>query len=173
MDLCERELLFLDIFLKYKKNYDYIMNKSLKYEILLTEYNLIPKITKIKVYKKYNSKEYNFLPIGYIDKNKFTWINGMNKIFYDHFIKYKFNKMYMTKELVNYLFNDKIFLNSKYKYIIPYIISFTNPLYNIIEFIDTDNIKFFGLINLNIKYNVTHEKKFLNILDEMNCILGF
>jgi hypothetical protein len=170
MDLCDRELLFLDIFLKYKKNYDYVMNKSLKYEILLTKYNLISKITKIEVYQKYNSKEYNFIPIGYIDRNKFTWINGMNKIFYDHFIKYKFNKLYMTKELVNYLFNDEIFLNSKYKYIIPYIISFTNPSYNVIEFIDINNVKFFCLINLKIKDHVKYEKKFLNILKEMNCI---
>jgi hypothetical protein len=173
MDLCNRELLFLDIFLKYKKNYDYVMNKSLQYEILLTKYNLISKISKIEVYKKYNSKEYNFLPIGYIDKNKFMWINGMNKIFYDHFIKYKFNKMYMTKELVNYLFNDEIFLNSKYKYIIPYIISFTNPSYNVIEFIDTNNVKFFCLINLNIKDDLKYEKKFLNILKKMNCISIF
>jgi len=148
MDLCDRELLFLDIFLKYKKNYDYVMNKSLKYDILLTKYNLISKITKIEVRQKNNSKEYNFLPIGYIDKNKFIWINGMNKIFYDHFIKYKFNKIIMTKELVNYLFNDEIFLNSKYKYIIPYIISFTNPSYNVIEFTDINNIKFFCLIDL-------------------------
>jgi hypothetical protein len=101
------------------------------------------------------------------------WINGMNKIFYDHFIKYKFNKMYMTKELVNYLFNDEIFLNSKYKYIIPYIISFTNPSYNVIEFIDTNNVKFFCLINLNIKDDLKYEKKFLNILKKMNCISIF
>ena len=173
MDLYGKELQFLDIFLKYKKNYDYIMNKSLKYEILLTKYNLISKITKIEVYQKYISKEYNFLPIGYIDKNKFSWINGMNKIFYDHFIKYNFNKRYATDSLINYLFNDIVLLNNIYKYIIPYIISFTNPRYNVIEFIDINNVKFFGLIDLKLKDNINYQKKFLNILKKKDliCIL--
>jgi hypothetical protein len=160
------ELFFLNLFLKYKKNYDYIKNKSHKYKIFLKKDNIIPYITKVKVLDKYSLKEYNFIPLGYINKNKFIWIDGMNKIFENHFLKYNFNKLYLTDKLQNYLFNDNVTLLNKHKYIIPYIISFTNPAYNVVEFNDKNNVKFFGLIDLNIDDNdIEYHNNFLKILD--------
>lgn len=170
MNLNNKELLFLDIFLKYKKNYDYIINKSLKYKIFFKKDDVFHKMAKIQVSHKSVLKEYNFIPIGYINKNNFVWINGMNKLFYDHFIVYPFNKKYLTKKLIKYLFNNEIDLEDKYKYIIPYIISFTNPAYNVIEFVDPDNVKFFALIDLKIIDNFTYQEKFLKNLKEKDLL---
>mgnify|MGYP000592338678 FL=1 len=85
--------------------------------------------------------------LGFLIKNSFTWINVINEVFYEHFSKYDLEK-YISDDLISYLFKNKVNLHRKYRYIIPYLISITNTMYNITEYRDDNNNRFFGLIKL-------------------------
>jgi hypothetical protein len=167
MNLDSNELLFLYIFLQYKFNYDYIKNRLNKFKFYLSNTNLIPDITKIKVLKNNSIKEHNFIPIGYIKKYKFIWYKNMNNIFKKHFINYEFNNIHIKDNLVKYLFNSEVILLSRFRYIIPYIISFTNSNYNVVEFIDSNDNILYALVDTNIEKDCYYENRFMNILNHI------
>ena len=159
------DIKFLNEVKKYKTFYTYVLNKSHRYRFILRKKNLKNKITKI--ISRFNNRHityYDFIPLGYLVGNNFTWINDMNIFFYKHFSKYDLEKC-ISDDLSRYLFSsDKINLSKKYRYVIPYLIAIATPAFNVIEFRDNNNDIFFGLVKLNIKDNFNYDN-FINSLE--------
>ena len=164
MTSLNKDINFLDTVKTYKKCYTNVLLKSHLYKFLLRKENIKPKISKIRVKNNNHITYHDFIPIGFLIKNDFKWINGLNELFYEHFLKCDLEK-YISQDLINYLFNNNsINLSKKYRYVIPYLIAITNPAFNIIEYRDDKNHRFFGLVKLNIKDNFDYDK-FIGRLD--------
>jgi hypothetical protein len=163
MELSYKEKIFLDTFLKYKNNYDFMKYKLSKYKLYVKSFNLDYEISKIKI-KKNNQIIYrDFVPFGILINNYFNWMPGINDVFYDHFKKYNFDEEFASLSLINYLFNNnEIYLQRKYRKIILYIMSFTNAAFKVVEFKGINGNILFGLIRLNVSENKELNSKFMD-----------
>jgi hypothetical protein len=164
MTSLDKDIKFLNAVKTYKKYHKNVLLASHRYKFLLRQKNIKPKITQIMIKFNNHITYHKFIPLGFLVKNSFTWINGINEVFYEHFSKCDLEK-YISDDLISYLFKNKVNLHKKYRYIIPYLISITNPMYNITEYRDDNNNRFFGLVKLNINDNFNYDR-FIERLEE-------
>lgn len=140
-----------NLLISYRNRYNYIMTKSvIKYKFFLKETHLKFNFTKIKAFNKETKtyEKYTFIPIGYHKNNKFIWRGSMNDIILNKLKNMQFMNSISLK-LINKIFAKKCKFSNRYKKIIPYIVSISNPKFNLIQFTN-NNIMFYSLINLNI-----------------------
>lgn len=93
-------------------------------------------------------KSCEFLIYGYIENNIFHWIKNFNKIFLNIIKEIKiFNEKYTQ---YSYFFNKTTIKlkNTNFYHIIPYIVYYINPLFEVIQFEDVNKTKMFGLYKI-------------------------
>ena len=145
---------YLNNILSYKNHYDYVSRTSSKYKIYLNRNNIVDDVSSVVILNKDTKikNTHTFIPFGYLSNNKFIWKNGANSFFLDHLNRTNVSRNIGSRTLLTKLFKKKVkFNNWTYKYVIPYLISITNPKFNVIQFNNqSSGIIFFALINLNI-----------------------
>ncbi len=162
MELNNKEKKFCDIVYKYRKYYEKVYIESLKYQIDVQVDNIKKPISKVKVHGPNGNFTTDFILLGLSNKNTFIWRNSINKIFYDQIKKYNWiTNGYVSKKFLDYFFTKNRFeLLAKYKDLIIYIISITNPNYNLIKFTSENNISIYALVKLGIQDKFEYKKEF-------------
>jgi hypothetical protein len=167
--------LFFNSILQIKQFYDIIQNKSLKFNITITEEIIFNNPKSVIEIKKNDttSKKYKFYPIGICKPHEslfhFQWFNGINEIQYEHIQLFEDGNLYncINKDVLDYLFTESVLLTDKNKNSIPYLLSIINPKFNVIEFKEPGtNISLYAFINLKIKNNL--KKHYFDLLKKLN-----
>jgi hypothetical protein len=143
--------IILERILLHKNNYNAIYRDSLKYKFFLESDHIDIDKNTIEVLNNENGtiSEHKIIPIGYHKKNKFIWNINTRDIIEDHIYQTDFPINIISTRLRSKIFSKKCrFTKIKYKNIIPYLVSITNPLFNVIHF-DNDEkcIRYYFLIS--------------------------
>jgi hypothetical protein len=141
----------LNRILLHKNRYNEIYRNSLNYKFFLESDHILNNKNTIEALKNKNGiiSTHIIIPIGYHKKNKFIWHTDMNHIMEDHIYETNFPINIISRRLRTKIFSKKCkFTKIKYKNIIPYLASITNPIFNVIHFNnDEKSIKYYFLIS--------------------------
>lgn len=142
---------FFDFVNTYKPYYELIMERSLNYELDISEENFTNETIIVKINGQ--NKKLFFCPIFLVDNLKIEWISNYRKLLYSHLLKFlNYHELdnYVSLDTLKLLFNSKkIEFEKKYIEVLPLLIAFTNPAFNLIRF-RCNNITLYCLINLDI-----------------------
>jgi hypothetical protein len=103
---------------------------------------------------------------------QFKWFdNYIKDLIYEHINRHLFvEDNYVSRNSLDYYFEDIVQLNDENRNIIPYLISITNPNFNLIKFRINQNINyhFYCMIDLGIKDNYNYQRNFIDKLHDSN-----
>jgi hypothetical protein len=172
MTSIDRNQLFFNTILDYQPFYDEIMHKSYEYDIQLTSDHFTNNLPRVNVVGLNKTKRCTFIPIGSKFPTplgyQFEWYNdNVKDLIQEHVNRYCFiENNYVTRNSINYYFEDNVQLNIENRNIIPYLVSITNPNFNVIRFQLNNGIEynFYCMINIGIKDNFDYQHDFLDRL---------
>jgi hypothetical protein len=138
---------FFNAIRDYQPFFDNIVNQSLQYNIQLTpEHILENNLNKITVITPNKMRRCNYIPIGFEEQvsengHHFKWHNfNVRDLIRDHINDYLFvENNYVSRNSLNYYFENIVQLNNENKNILPYLISITHPKFNIMQFTDNNS----------------------------------
>jgi len=142
---------FFDIVLAFKDKFEKVITDSLRYKLHINEETA--KTGKIIATKNGKETEHSIIIFGRYDRNKevFEYLIPSN-IIREHMEKQQFDKIVGNSGISNKLFNDKVKIEKKYHYVIPYLISIYNPLFSLVRFTTENNkVDLYALIDLKLK----------------------
>jgi len=173
-----RNKLFFDTILEYEPFYEEMIQRSLEYNIQLTaeHFNNLQNITVVGLN---TTRSCMFIPVGTTNETNlgyhFNWYNQNTKdLIYDHINRYNFiENNHVTRNSLDYYFEDTVQLNDENRNIIPYLISITNPSFNLIRFRinQNRNCHFYCMIDLGIQDNYDYEHDFADKLNTFANIM--
>ena len=168
---------FFNAIRDYQPFFNNIMNRSLEYNIQLMPEHVQPNnLRKITVITPNKMRRCNFIPIGFEEQvsengRHFKWHNfEVRDLIKEHINSYLFvEHNYVSRNSLNYYFEDCVQLNYQNKNILPYLISITHPKFNIIRFTDNDSsYYYYCMIEIGIKNNFEYQRDFLDKINEIN-----
>jgi len=143
--------IILQRILSHKNNYNVIYRNSLKYKFFLESDHIHNHKNTIELLNNENGiiSTHKIIPIGYHKKNKFIWNTNMNYIMEDHIYQTNLPINIISQRLRAKIFSKKCkFTKITYKNIIPYLVSITNPIFNVIHFDNNEkSIRYYFLIS--------------------------
>lgn len=165
--------LFFDTILEYEPFYEKMIYKSFEYSIQLTAEHFDNNLQNIIAIGPNKTKTCTFIPLGNINETnlgyQFKWFNDYVKdLIHNHINRHLFvEDNYVTRNSLDYYFEDIVQLNEENRNIIPYLISITNPSFNLIRFCvnQNRNCHFYCMIDLGIKDNYDYEQDFIDKLN--------
>jgi len=157
---------FYNAVLGYKPFYERTMDLSLKYDIQLRQEHINNIEHRINVTNKKKSKDYTFIPVGTSTQTKFTWNNSsIKQLILEHINGYNFltQNFISFNDLNEYFQDDVIQINDEKKAFLIYLMSITNPAFNLIKFSSPDNsVDFYAMIDLKINDHFDYQRDFLD-----------
>ncbi len=157
---------FCKVIYDYEKNYEKMYVKSLDYKIKLTKNNVSNILSNVQVVKGGKKKDVQFILVGLLKDDIFTWSSNANELMYKHLKKYSWVKnKFVSKKFLDYFFQNRFTILKKYPELLTYILSIANPAFNLIKF-TTDSesgeeISIYGFVKLGINDNYDYEKDFV------------
>ncbi len=142
----------------YEKLYEDMYNKSLKYQINLKKENLEQEISDVEIIDS-NKKKFNvqFIPIGYIEGDTFTWVENVKEAAYINVEKHKWiENGFVSKKFLDYFFQDKFIINKDCPDLITYILSLTNPTFKVLKFTSSNGVVLYAFVKLEIENDVLY-----------------
>jgi hypothetical protein len=143
--------IILQRILSHKNNYNVIYRNSLKYKFFLESDHIDIDKNTIEVLNNVNNviNTHKIIPIGYHKKNKFIWNINTYNIIENHIYQTNFPINIMSTKLRTKIFSKTCkFSKIEYRNIIPYLVSITNPIFNVIHFDNNEkSIRYYFLIS--------------------------
>jgi len=165
----------------YRDTFEYIITQSLDYKIEFTPINHSLSETNVNYFKKGNFPNLNgnMHIVGFLDGNVFTWNEYQKTRHYNTFLNYvvplltNYNTINSLKKLFEY---NQITFPEKYRYTIPYLLSFMyDPLEaNIIRV--TDDIyqnHSFTFICIQMSLNIPYWDQIRNYISSELNYMGY
>jgi hypothetical protein len=162
---------FFNAIRDYQPFFDNIMYRSLEYNIQLTpEHVSENNLNKITVITPNKMRRCNFIPLGFDEQvsengRQFKWHNfDIRDLIKEHVNSYLFvEHNYVTRNSLNYYFEDCVQLNLENRNILPNLISITHPKFNTIRFTDHEtSFYYYCMIEIGIKSNFDYQRDFLD-----------
>ena len=162
---------FFNAIRDYQPFFDNIVNQSLQYNIQLTpEHVSENNLNKITVITPNKMRRCNFIPIGFEEQvsyngRHFKWHSFEGRdLIKEHINDYLFvENNYVSRNSLNYYFEDCVQLNYENRNILPNLISITHPKFNIIRFTDNDSsYYYYCMIEIGIKSSFDYQRDFLD-----------
>lgn len=159
----KKDKTFFSIVLKYKKNYEDIMTKSLEYQINLNQDILELKKNTIEATKNNKKEKFSIILLGMYNTENNTYIHykGINEILFDNLDKnYDLIDFFGSKTTIEKIFlNQFISIDKKTHYAIPYFVAIMNPAFNLVRF-ENENGKyyFYALIKFGYEDKLNFNK---------------
>ena len=162
---------FFNAIRDYQPFFDNIVNQSLQYNIQLTPQHVSENnLNKITVITPNKMRRCNFIPIGFEEQvsyngRHFKWHSFEDRdLIKEHINDYLFvENNYVSRNSLNYYFEDCVQLNYENRNILPNLISITHPKFNIIRFTDNDSsYYYYCMIEIGIKSSFDYQRDFLD-----------